>query len=164
MVERLSWCYWTMEKPGFGTNQTYSLPFPREKGVDVSTPVARPNSSFTKAITAHFQTPQNATNATNHDISRENLSSIDPAYIWSVWDRVTAVFVGYSLFTIIGMLYLRSARKRELAVNGRLAENIAAELLAQAGGVMKVVPIIGIEMLAFPLHCGVLLGQSTSCN
>lgn len=155
---------WTMEKLGFGTNQTYSLSFPQDKGVDASMPAAFFNSSFTKAITALFRTPQNTTNATTQDISPENLSSLDPVYIWSVWDRVTAVFIGYSLFTIIGMLYLQNARKRDLAVNGRVVEKIAVELLAQAGGVMKVVLIIGIEMLAFPLYCGLLLGESTSCN
>jgi len=156
---------WAMEKLGFGTNQTYSLSFPQDKGVD-STPVALFNSSLTKAIAALFRTPQNATNATTtQDISPENLSSLDPVYIWNVWDRVTAVFIGYSLFTIVGMLYLQSARKRDLAVNGRTLEKIAVELLSQAGGVMKVVLIIGIEMLAFPLYCGLLLGESTaSCN
>jgi len=155
---------WAIEKLGFGTNQTYSLSFPRDKGVDVSTPVALFNSNFTKAIAALFRSQQNATNATTQDISPENLSSLDPVYVWSVWDRVTAVFIGYSLFTIVGMLYLRSARKRDLALNGRVLEKIAVELLSQAGGVMKVVLIIGIEMLAFPLYCGLLLGESTSCN
>src|SRR5690606_16796934 len=31
------------------------------------------------------------------------------------------------------------------------------EVLQQAGGVMKVILIIGVEMIVFPLFCGVLL-------
>ncbi|RPB02050.1 hypothetical protein L873DRAFT_1674372 [Choiromyces venosus 120613-1] len=148
---------WAIEKLGFGTNQTYSLSFLQDKGVNISTPIAFFNSSFTKVIAALSRTPQNTTNATAQVASLGGLPSLDPVYIWTVWDRVTAVFLGYTLFTILGMLYLQNARKKNLAVNGRVLEKIAVELLSQAGGVMKVVLIIGIEMLAFPLYCGLLL-------
>ncbi|KAG0634493.1 hypothetical protein HOY80DRAFT_523573 [Tuber brumale] len=147
---------WTIEKLGFGTNRTYPLSFLRDSGAN-KTPVALFNSGFSKVIAALFQTPQNATNATAQVTSLESLPPLHPVYIWSVWDRVTAVFIGYALFTIIGMLYLQNARKRNLALNGRVVEKIAVELLSQAGGVMKVVLIIGIEMLVFPLYCGLLL-------
>ncbi|CUS11987.1 unnamed protein product [Tuber aestivum] len=148
---------WAMEKLGFGTNWTHPPSFLQDEGANSSTPVAFFNSSFTKVIAALFRTPQNATSTTAQGISPESLSLLDPVNIWSVWDRVTAVFIGYALFTIVGMLYLQNARKRDLAVNGRVLEKIAVELLSQAGGVMKVVLIIGIEMLVFPLYCGLLL-------
>ena len=156
---------WTAAPPVSALiRQTYSLSFPQDIGVDASTPVAFFIYCFTKAIAALFRTRKSGRNAATQDISPENLSPLDPVYIWSVWDRVAAVFIGYSLLTIIGMLYHRGAMKRDLAVNGRVVERITVELLAQAGGVMKVVLIVGIEMLAFPLYCGLLLGESISCN
>ncbi|PWW77423.1 hypothetical protein C7212DRAFT_356877 [Tuber magnatum] len=148
---------WTIEKLGFGTNRTYSLSFLQDGGAKNSTPVAFFNSSFAQAIASLFRTPQNATDTTAQGISPESLPPLDPVNIWNVWDRVTAVFIGYALFTVVGMLYVQNARKRDLAVNGRVLEKIAVELLSQAGGVMKVVLIIGIEMLVFPLYCGLLL-------
>ncbi|KAG0137031.1 hypothetical protein HOY82DRAFT_399163 [Tuber indicum] len=148
---------WAIEKLGFGTNRTYPLSFLQDSGANNSTPVALFSSGFSKVIAALFQTPQNTTNTTAQDTSLDSLPPLHPVYIWSVWDRVTAIFIGYALFTIVGMLYLQNARKRDLALNGRVVEKIAVELLSQAGGVMKVVLIIGIEMLVFPLYCGLLL-------
>jgi Protein involved in mRNA turnover and stability len=40
---------------------------------------------------------------------------------------------------------------------GQRIEGLLAEVLIQAGGVMKVILIIGIEMIVFPLYCGSLL-------
>lgn len=77
--------------------------------------------------------------------------------VWDTKDRVIAIVMGYALATIVGLTYLRVTGlfvgvNREQRVGG-----FVAETLGQAGGVMKVILIIGIEMILFPLYCGSLL-------
>lgn len=160
---------WAIEKLGFGgSNQAYTIPYLQVKGVNISTSFAFLNSKFVKIFSAfspvqhNFINTVNATATTNSSEptgSLNVLDSSDSVFTWTVWDRVAAVFFGYAFFTVLGMFYLRIARRRNLAANGRIVEKIAVELLSQAGGVMKVVLIIGIEMLVFPLYCGLLLGK-----
>lgn len=76
---------------------------------------------------------------------------------WNSTDRAIAVIAGYTFFALIGVLYLYVAgalrgTNKKGAVNGSLAQ-----VLYQAGGVMKVILIISIEMIIFPLYCGLLL-------
>lgn len=76
---------------------------------------------------------------------------------WSTKDRVLAIVFGYMFFSVIGVLYLRiSASLRGRNVGGKV-DGAFADVLYQAGGVMKVILIISIEMIAFPLYCGLLL-------
>ena len=58
---------------------------------------------------------------------------------------------------MIGLLYLRITGLLSGANRGQRIEGLLAEVLIQAGGVMKVILIIGIEMIVFPLYCGSLL-------
>lgn len=76
---------------------------------------------------------------------------------WDSTDRMIAIAAGYTLFAFSGMLYLYVAgtlhgKNKRGAVNGNLAQ-----VLYQAGGVLKVILIISIEMIVFPLYCGLLL-------
>ena len=76
---------------------------------------------------------------------------------WSIRDRIFAVLLGYIFFSIAGAAYLRVRTSiRELQENER-SNGLLVDVLHQAGGVMKVILIITIEMLAFPLYCGILL-------
>lgn len=76
---------------------------------------------------------------------------------WDTKDRILAIFSGYIFFAVIGLLYLRlSASVRGRNGNGKV-DGAFADMLYQAGGVMKVILIISIEMIAFPLYCGLLL-------
>ncbi|MCJ1269992.1 hypothetical protein MMC22_009885 [Lobaria immixta] len=76
---------------------------------------------------------------------------------WDTKDRVLAIIFGYMFFSVIGVLYLRiSASLRGRNVGGKV-DGPFADVLYQAGGVMKVILIISIEMIAFPLYCGLLL-------
>lgn len=76
---------------------------------------------------------------------------------WDMNDRALAVFFGYLFFGVLGVLYLRvSSWTKKTNRAGRVAGGVA-DALYQAGGVMKVVLIIGIEMIIFPLYCGILL-------
>lgn len=73
---------------------------------------------------------------------------------WSTRDRVFAILIGYFAFYAIGAMYveMRRATRSTAAVRDE-----ALEILTQAGGVLKVILIISIEMIAFPLYCGLLL-------
>ncbi|KAM0334482.1 hypothetical protein ACHAQA_001511 [Verticillium albo-atrum] len=85
-------------------------------------------------------------------------TGIDPALAsWSGTDRFWAILCGYLSMSGVGALYLRRGTPFS---NGQIAQEWEAsliDLLNQASGVMKVILIISIEMLAFPLYCGLLL-------
>lgn len=77
--------------------------------------------------------------------------------VWSTRDRVVTIVLGYFAFAVAGALYLRiMAAFRENRERER-TEGAIADVLYQAGGVLKVVLIISIEMILFPLYCGLLL-------
>ena len=76
---------------------------------------------------------------------------------WNSKDRSIAIMCGYLSFALLGLLYLRlAAAIRGTNKKGRVESGLA-DILYQAGGVMKVVLIISIEMIVFPLYCGLLL-------
>ncbi|KAB8270094.1 hypothetical protein BDV30DRAFT_215681 [Aspergillus minisclerotigenes] len=77
--------------------------------------------------------------------------------VWDTKDRVIAILMGYLLASALGLLYLRITGLVSGADRGQRVEGIVADILHQAGGVMKVILIIGIEMIVFPLYCGTLL-------
>jgi len=77
--------------------------------------------------------------------------------VWDTKDRAVAILMGYTLATTVGFLYLRITGLLSGTNRGQRVEGIVAEVLLQAGGVMKVILIIGIEMIIFPLYCGTLL-------
>ncbi|KAL2848853.1 hypothetical protein BJY01DRAFT_211453 [Aspergillus pseudoustus] len=77
--------------------------------------------------------------------------------VWDTKDRTIAILMGYLLVSLAGLGYLRVARFISGADRGQRVEGMVAEGLHQAGGVMKVILIIGIEMIVFPLYCGSLL-------
>ncbi|KAM7219112.1 hypothetical protein V8F06_005550 [Rhypophila decipiens] len=88
----------------------------------------------------------------------ESSTPINPelAY-WNGMDRFWAIIGGYvALFGIAG-LYLRRGSPFSSSQTGQEWEASVIDALNQASGVMKVILIIGIEMLAFPLYCGMLL-------
>lgn len=76
---------------------------------------------------------------------------------WDSKDRAIAVIFGYLLFAILAVLYLQLSRVFRNKREASKAEGVLAEVLYQAGGVTKVILIISIEMIVFPLYCGFLL-------
>ncbi|KAF2821882.1 hypothetical protein CC86DRAFT_373636 [Ophiobolus disseminans] len=76
---------------------------------------------------------------------------------WTANDRMIAVFAGYAFFAMAGAVYLKRGSPFSTSQQGQKIERIITEILQQAGGVLKVILIISIEMLAFPLYCGLLL-------
>ncbi|KAL8931507.1 MAG: hypothetical protein Q9211_006911, partial [Gyalolechia sp. 1 TL-2023] len=79
---------------------------------------------------------------------------------WDTKDRALAVLFGYLLFAILGILYLQLSRVLQSNKEPSKAQGVLAEVLYQAGGVMKVILIISIEMIVFPLYCGLLLDMA----
>ncbi|CAD6565618.1 MAG: hypothetical protein ASARMPRED_007381 [Alectoria sarmentosa] len=80
----------------------------------------------------------------------------DLAY-WNTKDRALAVIFGYLFFAFLGVIYLNlNARIKSMNKAERVA-GVLADVLYQAGGVLKVILIISIEMIVFPLYCGLLL-------
>ncbi|KAF2631829.1 hypothetical protein BU25DRAFT_407465 [Macroventuria anomochaeta] len=76
---------------------------------------------------------------------------------WTANDRLIAVLAGYTFFAMAGAVYLRRGTPLSSSQQGQKIERIISDILQQAGGVLKVILIISIEMLAFPLYCGLLL-------
>jgi E3 ubiquitin-protein ligase MARCH6 len=77
--------------------------------------------------------------------------------IWDGMDRLWATLAGYTALSLAGALYVRKGSPFSNGQIGREWEATIIDLLNQAGGVMKVILIISIEMLVFPLYCGLLL-------
>ncbi|KAL6711520.1 hypothetical protein ACN47E_004454 [Coniothyrium glycines] len=76
---------------------------------------------------------------------------------WTASDRMIAIFAGYGFFALAGAIYLKRGSPFSSSQQGQRVERIISDILQQAGGVLKVILIISIEMLAFPLYCGLLL-------
>ena len=76
---------------------------------------------------------------------------------WNTQDRIIAILLGYLFFSVIGAVYIKISASFRDNGNGEKVDGNAADILYQAGGVMKVILIISIEMIVFPLYCGLLL-------
>ena len=87
-----------------------------------------------------------------------DISSLDHSLVqWGIQDRVITVALGYAFLTLLGYLYIRMNRLLRGLDKTEKVDGVVADILNQAGGVLKVITIIGIEMIAFPLYCGLLL-------
>ncbi|KAL6150749.1 hypothetical protein ACJQWK_00426 [Exserohilum turcicum] len=76
---------------------------------------------------------------------------------WTASDRLIAILAGYGFFALTGAVYLKRGTPFSSSRQGQKVERIISDILQQAGGVLKVILIISIEMLVFPLYCGLLL-------
>ena len=76
---------------------------------------------------------------------------------WSAKEKIACVVLGYLLFAAAGSIYLKVARWYLALKDEEKVPGFVADTLRQAGGVMKVIIIIGIEMIVFPLYCGIML-------
>jgi E3 ubiquitin-protein ligase MARCH6 len=88
----------------------------------------------------------------------ETTRTINPelAY-WGALDRFWAVLAGYVALSLLAGLYLRRGTPFSSSPSAQEWEASLIDGLNQASGVMKVILIISIEMLVFPLYCGMLL-------
>ena len=97
----------------------------------------------------------------SHPGTLTDVNGIDPLDSelarWDTKDRVIAIIVGYGFVTFLGLAYLRISAWLNGPSRHERVNDAVADALQQAGGVMKVILIIGIEMIVFPLYCGILL-------
>ena len=85
-------------------------------------------------------------------------AAIDSSLIfWSSSDRIVAVVTGYIALAMLAALYVAADTPITTSAAGQRHEKVIRDTLRQAGGVLKVILIISIEMLVFPLYCGLLL-------
>ncbi|KAA6411653.1 MAG: RING finger membrane [Lasallia pustulata] len=76
---------------------------------------------------------------------------------WNSKDRIFAITLGYLCFSVLGAVYLKASASLRGNKRGEKVPGAVADMLYQAGGVLKVILIISIEMIVFPLYCGLLL-------
>ncbi|OTB04982.1 hypothetical protein M426DRAFT_73116 [Hypoxylon sp. CI-4A] len=88
----------------------------------------------------------------------EPASPLNPtlAY-WDANDRTWAILLGYTSLCVMAGLYLARGTPFSSGQGTQEWEASIIDALNQASGVMKVILIISIEMLIFPLYCGLLL-------
>jgi E3 ubiquitin-protein ligase MARCH6 len=91
------------------------------------------------------------------DLSRNTTAAYTAMERWTASDRLIAILAGYGFFAFAGAIYLKRGTPFSSSQQGQRIERILSDILQQAGGVLKVILIISIEMLAFPLYCGLLL-------
>jgi E3 ubiquitin-protein ligase MARCH6 len=94
------------------------------------------------------------------DVGRNVNAAYEALEQWTATDRLIAVLAGYAFFALLGAAYLKRGVPFTSSHQGQKVERIVAEILQQAGGVLKVILIISIEMLVFPLYCGLLLDMA----
>ncbi|KAK5727092.1 hypothetical protein LTR15_002984 [Elasticomyces elasticus] len=83
---------------------------------------------------------------------------MEPSLIyWSGSDRTLAVIAGYVSLALLAAIYVALDTPLSRSEAGRKTEKQIRDGLKQAGGVLKVMLIISIEMLVFPFYCGLLL-------
>lgn len=88
----------------------------------------------------------------------EDASAVDPLLAhWSGTDRFWAIMAGYATVYLIAAMYLKRDSPFSTGQVMRAWEAGVIDTLQQASGIMKVILIISIEMLVFPLYCGMLL-------
>ncbi|KAK8048129.1 hypothetical protein PG994_009859 [Apiospora phragmitis] len=87
-----------------------------------------------------------------------NTAPVDPFLaFWGAKDRTYAILGGYIAMTFLAGLYLGRGTPFSSSQSAQEWEASIIDALNQASGVMKVILIISIEMLIFPLYCGLLL-------
>ncbi|KAK3712293.1 hypothetical protein LTR37_009155 [Vermiconidia calcicola] len=83
---------------------------------------------------------------------------MDPSLVyWNSSDRALAILAGYAALAGLAAIYVAMDTPLTKSESGRKHEKMIRDGLRQAGGVLKVILIISIEMLVFPLYCGMLL-------
>ncbi|KAF2485130.1 hypothetical protein BDY17DRAFT_97138 [Neohortaea acidophila] len=83
---------------------------------------------------------------------------LEPTLVyWNSTDRAYAILAGYAALAALATIYVAVDTPITRSESGKRTEKMIRDSLRQAGGVFKVILIISIEMLVFPLYCGLLL-------
>jgi E3 ubiquitin-protein ligase MARCH6 len=68
--------------------------------------------------------------------------------------------VGYGLFIFMAEYYANSQKRFARSHAGRLMERAVIQYIKQGEAILKVITVIGIELVVFPIYCGMLLSIS----
>jgi E3 ubiquitin-protein ligase MARCH6 len=71
--------------------------------------------------------------------------------------RILSTSLGYGFFMALVATYISSGLRFASSRQGREAEKMAIRLIKQAEAILKVITVIGIELVVFPIFCGLLL-------
>jgi E3 ubiquitin-protein ligase MARCH6 len=82
--------------------------------------------------------------------------NLELAY-WSAGDIAWAILAGYLTLFLFSAIYISSGIRVTRGTALEEWENGLVDSLHQASGILKVITVISIEMLVFPLYCGLLL-------
>jgi E3 ubiquitin-protein ligase DOA10 len=75
----------------------------------------------------------------------------------TVMDRIVCVAIGYMILVLLGAWYLRKTGN----AYGRTVGRTVQQAIRQQGIILKVAFFISIELIMFPIVCGILLDFST---
>ncbi|KAF3006232.1 hypothetical protein E8E14_003240 [Neopestalotiopsis sp. 37M] len=129
---------------------------PKWQAVKSTMAIAAPYAlDFGKNLTAAITRPSSWMISLNIP---ETSGNLDPSLAyWNGTDRTLAIMGGYVSMSILAGLYLGRSTPFSSGNTAQEWEASIIDVLNQASGVMKVILIISIEMLVFPLYCGLLL-------
>lgn len=82
--------------------------------------------------------------------------NLELAY-WSASDIAWAILAGYLTILVLSAVYVNSGIRLTRGTVLEDWEHGLIDFLHQASGILKVITVISIEMLVFPLYCGLLL-------
>ncbi|CAN6616736.1 hypothetical protein TRVA0_006S03334 [Trichomonascus vanleenenianus] len=81
----------------------------------------------------------------------------------SVTERFTYTLIGYAIVFVLAGYYMYSRKRFAKSTTGRSIERTVINYLKQIEAILKVITIIGIELVVFPICCGVLLDFAIIC-
>ncbi|KIW14879.1 hypothetical protein PV08_07664 [Exophiala spinifera] len=151
LASSLLWVQHAVSRPSFSSKVLVGALFQALRSVPQL--LQKTPQAITDTLNALRYVPQDLLN-----ISPKPPLEVDPSLVtWSTEDRIITILIGYAFFAAVGIAFLELAHVFLGLRDNEKVEGYLADSLRQAGGVMKVVVIIGLEMLLFPLYCGLLL-------
>lgn len=145
----------------------------REQGTTLIHSFAQGNIDASKQYMDHLDVSGGQSNDTGHELVATALTflrnDLEPLFRkglrrWqyfaigrTVMDRIVCVAIGYMILVLLGAWYLRKTGN----AYGRTVGRTVQQAIRQQGIILKVAFFISIELVLFPIVCGILLDIST---
>ncbi|KTW25926.1 hypothetical protein T552_03200 [Pneumocystis carinii B80] len=75
----------------------------------------------------------------------------------TAFDRTISIIIGYCILISIGALYLKKYSNIKKNARQGMVQRVMNDTLHQASLIIKFIVIVGIEVIAFPIYCGILI-------
>ncbi|QSL65812.1 hypothetical protein MERGE_000090 [Pneumocystis wakefieldiae] len=75
----------------------------------------------------------------------------------TVFDRTISIIIGYCILISIGALYLKKYSNIKKNSRQGMIQRVINDTLHQASLIIKFIVIVGLEVIVFPIYCGVLI-------